>query len=390
MISLPLDEDGWPKWPPSLPAIWDSLERVWMSGDWGKYHSEIHRQCIDVVSQAMSVSNACTSVLPAPWCPYSSRIQASPEVRLCSSGTAAVELALRCCGVTVNDEVIVAAYDYPGNFRNVELLGAIPVLADVRAGGVTMDPDSLRQIQGEKVKAVVVSHLYGELADMLAIRKICDQRNWRLIEDACQVPGAGWDVGHDGRPDDFIPVGCLADCVTLSFGGSKLLSAGNGGAVLTRDDRLTAKLRSYVDRPSDALPLSALQCAVLLPQWVMLAELNHRRDVMAGRLAGWGWSALGASPVTASCAGHRRAHYKFALMAEDAGERLVLLQRLRALGLPVGEGFRSMHGTSERRSRKPVSLDHSIDLAARCVVLDQRALLTEDLIERLERSPSIR
>lgn len=385
MIALALDEDGWPRWPPALPEIRDSLERVWVSGEWGKYHTAIHQQCIEAVTHAMSVPKSLTSVLPARWQSHSQRIRTVPQLRLCSSGTVAVELALRCCGVTVGDEVVVAAYDYPGNFRNIELLGATPVLADVREGGVTMDPQSLSQIHSEKVKAVVVSHLYGELADMLEIREICDQRNWRLVEDACQVPGAGWDVCVQKPTDDFVPVGCLADCTTLSFGGSKLLTAGNGGAVLTRDDRLTAKLSAYADRPSDAMPLSALQCAVLIPQWSMLGELNHRRDAMASRLSERDWSAMAAVPIKAHCSGIRRAHYKFALMAEDASHRAVLLQQFRALGMPVGEGFRSMHGTSERRSRKPVPLDHARELGERCVLLDHRALLAEDLIERLDR-----
>lgn len=388
MIALALDDDGWPKWPPSLPAIRDSLERVWLSGDWGKYHAEIHQQCIEAVTQAMSLPAACTSELPAQWQVHAPRIHTSPQVRLCSSGTAAVELALRCCGVAEGDEVVVAAYDYPGNFRNVELLGATPVLVDVRDGGVTMDPESLRQVQGKKVKAVVVSHLYGELADMLAIREICDQRDWRLIEDACQVPGAGWRVGHEERPADVLPIGCLADCTTLSFGGSKLLTAGNGGALLTRDDRLTARLRAYADRPSDLMPLSTLQCAVLLPQLAVLAELNFRRDVMATRLTEWDWSTVAAVPIIIDRSGLRRAHYKFAVIADDARQRPVLLQRFRALGLPVGEGFRSTHSTSERRSRKPVPLDHARKLSANCVVLDHRALLAEDLIARMNYSLS--
>lgn len=385
MIVLALDDDGWPRWPPALPEIRDSLHRVWMSGEWGKYHTAIHQQCIETVTHAMSVSNAFSSVLPAPWQSHSQRIRTVPQVRLCSSGTVAVELALRCCGVTLGDEVVVAAYDYPGNFRNIELLGASPVLADVREGGVTMDPKSLRQIQSEKVKAVVVSHLYGELADMLSIREICDQRNWRLVEDACQVPGAGWDIGLHDRNDDFVPVGCLADCTTLSFGGSKLLTAGNGGAVLTRDGRLTARLSAYAERPSDTMPLSALQCAVLLPQWSMLDELNHQRSAMVTRLTEWDWSAMGAAPIKTQYSGIRSAHYKLAFMPKDASQRAVLLRRFRESGLPVGEGFRSMHGTSERRSRKPVPLDHARELGERCVVLDHRALLAEDLIERLER-----
>lgn len=384
MIELALDDGGWPLWPPQAPSIWESLQQVWASGQWGKYESAIHTQCLDTITEATSMLAVSTQTLPPRWRAHRQRIERAPAVRLCSSGTVAVELALRCCGVAANDEVVLAAYDYPGNFRSIELLGAIPVLADVRPGGVTMDPQSLSQVEGEKIKAVVVSHLYGELADMVSIREICDQRNWKLIEDACQVPGAGWDMRVDSTSRVVIPVGSLADCATLSFGGSKLLSAGNGGAVLTREDRLAARLRSHADRPSDAFPLSALQCAALLPQWSMLDELNHRRGTMAARLRQWDWSEIGAEPLSADSRGQIPAHYKFALLADDPSSRAGLLQSLWAMGLPVGEGFRSTHRTSERRSRKPVALDHAKTLGARCIVLDHRALLADDLIERLE------
>ncbi|TWU18690.1 DegT/DnrJ/EryC1/StrS family aminotransferase [Allorhodopirellula heiligendammensis] len=386
MIELPQGADGWARWPPQTEAIAQALQGAWASGEWGKYDSPVHARCVDTVTQAMSMSSESVAAISPLWQFYLDRMEPPPLIRLCSSGTAAVELALRCCGVVAGDEVVVAAYDYPGNFRCIELLGATPVLADVRPRGVTMDPQSLREIEGDDIKGVVVSHLYGELADILAIREICDQRNWWLIEDACQVPGAGWEVGKDPSSSTFAPVGCLADCATLSFGGSKLLSAGNGGAIVTRNPRLHSRLRSFLDRPSDMLPLSALQCAVLIPQWGMLDELNRRRCDMVSRLRGWDWTRLGAAPISMAVGGQTNAHYKFAVQAKDASGRALLLRRLRSIGLPVGEGFRSMHGTSGRRSRKPVSLDHSQLLGERCLVIDHRALLANDLIERLDQA----
>ncbi|TWT67565.1 DegT/DnrJ/EryC1/StrS family aminotransferase [Allorhodopirellula solitaria] len=383
MIPLERDEQGWPVWPPQSPEIWESLQQLWASGQWGKYAAEIHAHCTEAVARAMSISNL-PSKLPSPWDRDTSRIHATPLTRLCSSGTAAIELSLRCCGVTEGDQVAVAAYDYPGNFRTIELLGATPVLVDVKAGGSTLDPQSLRQVENARVKAVVVSHLYGELADMPAIREICDQRNWMLIEDACQVPGAGWELEGD-TADAFLPVGCLSDCATLSFGGSKLLSAGNGGALLARNPRVAARLPSYLDRPSDTFPLSALQCSVLLPQWETLAEFNRRRSRTVTRLREWDWSQFGLSPLASETLGQRRAYYKFAMQADESQDRPALLRRLRAAGFPIGEGFRSMHRTSDRRSQKPVPLPHASELGKRCVVLDHRALLADDLIERLDR-----
>ncbi|MFG0255497.1 MAG: DegT/DnrJ/EryC1/StrS family aminotransferase, partial [Rhodopirellula sp. JB053] len=314
----------------------------------------------------------------------------------CSSGSAAVELSLRGVGVKPGDEVIVAAYDYPGNFRTIELLGGKPVLVDVRANGVTIDPASLEQIHSDSVRAVIVSHLYGELADVLSIRKICDERGWHLIEDACQVPGAGW-CSNTGNGSDspqgsqetdagFVPVGALADVVAYSFGGSKLLSAGNGGAVVTRDPRVAARLKSYVDRPSDAYAFSALQSAVILPQLSTLRNYNERRTAMAVRMNARDWGALNAHPACEINADVPASIYKYALVADSQPQagRDHLIEQLRRIGLPVGKGFRSLHATSPQRSSKPVPLHRSQVLGENCVVIDHRALLADNLIERLK------
>ncbi|MFG0291182.1 MAG: DegT/DnrJ/EryC1/StrS family aminotransferase, partial [Rhodopirellula sp. JB044] len=251
---LSLDDLGWPVWPPNDPAVFQSLQRTWDAGEWGSYHTELHSRCAEQFANLCRVNDRWATDDASPWHRYADRIQRDVNVRLCSSGSAAVELSLRGVGVKPGDEVIVAAYDYPGNFRTIELLGGKPVLVDVRANGVTIDPASLEQIQSDSVRAVIVSHLYGELADVLSIRKICDERGWHLIEDACQVPGAGWRSNTGNGSDSpegsqetdagFVPVGALADVVAYSFGGSKLLSAGNGGAVVTRDPRVAARLKS--------------------------------------------------------------------------------------------------------------------------------------------------
>ncbi|MBB3207651.1 dTDP-4-amino-4,6-dideoxygalactose transaminase [Rhodopirellula rubra] len=386
--ALPRCRDGWPIWPPRDPAIIESIERVWADGDWGRYHSAIHEKCAAQVADLATCSITSESQLGSPWSEYHERLSISPDVRLCSSGSAAIELALRASGVTAGDEVIVAAYDYPGNFRTIELLGATPVLADVRSGGVTMDPASLQWITGEAIRAVVVSHLYGELADIAEIRKICDERNWILIEDACQTPGAGWrprqTTAASDDNDSLIPIGALADVATLSFGGSKLLSAGNGGAIITRNDRVAARLRTYADRPSDVFAFSPLQCAALIPQLGTLNTYNRTRRESVNRLGNWDWHQWNATPLSETTNHQTQAFYKFAIRVDADTERASVFDRLSRIGLPAGEGFRSMHATSDRRSRKPVSLDHSRALGERCVVIDHRVLLADDLIERLD------
>ncbi len=323
-----------PTWPPQWPEIQASVVRSIRSGEWGNY-----------------LSQACQTLSDDLAGRYS-----STHVRLCCSGSAAVEIALRAVGVGPGDEVILSALDYPGNFRTIELLGARPVLVDLAPDSVRLDRQQLEAAGSEKVKAVIVSHLFGVAADVLEIRKACDDHGWALIEDACQVPGmriAGHAGGQaagltgsdpaDSGPKDSVPVeadrpaGSVGHFGTLSFGGSKPLTAGNGGALLTSDPKLAARLGPLLDRPSDTMPLSPLQAAALRPQLDRLDEMNrHRRETVAfietqvvPKLTRWQW----LSPTDASVF---PGYYKIAWAAHDEPHRQ------RIVGGPRGSGCRSV------------------------------------------------
>ncbi len=188
------------------------------------------------------------------------------KVQLCCSGTIGVELALRGCKIGPGDEVIMAAYDFPGNFRAIEATGATVVLVDIGDKSWTINSvDELEQAIRPKTKGLIVSHLHGTMAPMRVISEWATTQKIALIEDACQAPGAV----VDGQP-----VGSWGDVSILSFGGSKLLSAGRGGAVLTNDLRIDQRMRVFRDRGNDAFAMSELQAAVLEPQ---LAWLDSKR-----------------------------------------------------------------------------------------------------------------
>jgi dTDP-4-amino-4,6-dideoxygalactose transaminase len=369
-----------PTWPPQWPEIQASVVRSIRSGDWGNYLSQACQTLADDLAGQSS----------------------STHVRLCCSGSAAVEIALRAVGVGPSDEVILSAFDYPGNFRTIELLGARPVLVDLAPDSVRLDRQQLEAAASEKVKAVIVSHLFGVAADVLEIRKACDDHGWALIEDACQVPGmritgrlGGQAAGPadsgpvdsgpvDSGPVDSGPVladrpaGSVGHFGALSFGGSKPLTAGNGGALLTSDPKLAARLGPLLDRPSDTMPLSPLQAAALRPQLDRLDEMNrHRRDTVAfietevvPKLTRWQW----LSPTDPSVF---PAYYKVAWAAQDESHRQRIVGESARIGLPIGEGFKSMARCSDRRCRKPVPLIHAEKLGHTLIVLDHTALLVD-------------
>jgi dTDP-4-amino-4,6-dideoxygalactose transaminase len=229
----------------------------------------------------------------------------------------------------------------------------------------------------------LVSHLHGQVVDSLAVAELCRQRGWYLIEDACQAFGAGRiQMAGDERPR-FVPVGAMADWTTYSFGGSKPLTCGNGGALATGLDGKYQKLKGIVDRPSDAFPLSPLQCAALLPQLSWLNRMNQIRCENASQLSRLDWAAVGCTAIWDDDPSLVRAPYKFPLLARDGQTRGNVLQALRSIGLPCGTGFRAMHRTSERRSDKLVPLMNAERLSDGLLVIDHRALLAADVADRI-------
>jgi len=293
-------------------------------------------------------------------------------VRLASSGTIAVELALRGVGVQSGDEVILAAYDFPGNFRAIEAIGALPVLVDVVPNGWTLDLTQLDQARSEKTRAILVSHLHGQLAAMPGICDWAKLHQVKVVEDACQVPGANL-AGH--------PAGSWGDAGTLSFGGSKLLSAGRGGAVLTRYPEVMQRMVVFADRGNDSFPLSQLQAAVLLPQLKSLEGQNRLRNANVNRLRSLLAENSSIELLPASEEPDISAYYKVGFFVAPTTEltpaRVELISNLTEQGLEIGEGFRGFYLRSDRRCRKVGSLVHATNAAEHTMLLHHTVLLQE-------------
>jgi dTDP-4-amino-4,6-dideoxygalactose transaminase len=302
----------------------------------------------------------------------------------CCSGTFAVELALRMLKVGPGDEVILAGYDFPGNFRAIEAVGATPVLVDIVPRCWHLDPRQLQTAASSQVKAIIVSHLHGVLAPMPEIVEIARQRGWQIVEDACQAPGAI--IG--GRP-----AGTWGDVGTLSFGGSKLLTAGRGGAVLTNDATLLQRAKVYCERGNHAYPLSELQAAVLLPQVAALEERNAQRRQAVERIVSTyeiecGGSATALRPAAVTCAPDQTAYYKLGWLVElpeDNADfirtselRDSLAKTLQAAGVEIDAGFRGFSRRAASRCRKPAPLTFSDQAAAGTLVLHHPVLIADD------------
>jgi perosamine synthetase len=348
----PLRPQGPPPWPVDDGEVADILRELAASRDWGRYHGP---WCDRLIATLQSLTG-------------------SEHVLLCSSGTAAVELALRGVQVSPGDEVLLAAYDFKANFTNVLTLGATPVLVDVRADDCQLDISQLDAARTPRTKAVLASHLHGGLVDMPALRDWADRHGLALIEDACQAHGA---TIH-GRP-----AGRWGHVAVLSFGGSKLLSAGRGGAVLTSDPAIAQRIRLYTQRGNDAYPLSELQAAVLLPQLDRLPERHQRRAHAAARLRELLHGTPGLTFFPSPRADCDPAYYKLALLYDPAPfdnlPRDRFAEALRAEGIPLDPGFRSLHRTHARsRFRASAPLPHADRADESLLQLHHPFLLADD------------
>lgn len=343
-----------PPWPPFDAEIADAMAKAMADGTWGQYQGPHTQRLADALATMLDIEH----------------------VLLCCSGTIAVQLALRGLGVGDGDEVLLAAYDYPGNFRAIEAVGATPVLVDVQSNDVTIDAIRLAEACGPKTCAVIASHLHGMMAPMRAIMTIAEAHGLGVVEDACQTPGAT----IEGRQ-----AGTWGDVGVFSFGGSKLLSAGRGGAIVTR--RADVHQREiFAHQGNDAFPLSQLQAIVLLPQLAKLAERNKLRRENVERLV----ASLGTSsrlrPLLAHNVDVVAAYYKLAFWCEATvgNTRDEFIERAQAVGVAIDSGFRGFTHRGSKRCRRAGSLDNSTRAASELVVLHHPVLLeSAETIEQL-------
>jgi len=152
-----------------------------------------------------------------------------------ASGTEALQLALIACGIGPGDEVITASFTAMPTVLAIAASGAIPVLVDISPQTYTLRPDQLAGALSHKTRAIVPVHLYGHCADMDPILEFATAHKLYVIEDAAQAHGSLYRSRKAGSMGDL---GCF------SFYPSKNLGAcGDGGAVVTHDPDLAARLR---------------------------------------------------------------------------------------------------------------------------------------------------
>ena len=198
-----------------------------------------------------------------------------------NNGTTALHMALLAFNIGPGDEVITTPHSWISTSWGIAYTGATPVFVDIDSKSYNLDPNLVEAAVTPRTRAVLPVHLYGQSADMTAIRAICQRHNLVLIEDAAQAHGAQ----HGGQT-----VGAIGDAACFSFYPGKNLGAfGEAGAVTTNSDQIARRIRCLRDHAQDGrhnhveigfnTRMEGLQGAVLdvklrrLPDWT-----QRRRD----------------------------------------------------------------------------------------------------------------
>jgi dTDP-4-amino-4,6-dideoxygalactose transaminase len=155
-----------------------------------------------------------------------------------TNGTAALEVVLAALGVGPGDEVIVPDFTFIATASAVLAAGALPVLVDVTPDTYCLDPDLVEEKITDSTKAIIAVHMGGHPADLDRLSEIIRRHSIRLVEDSAHAHGSEW----KGRK-----IGAIGDIGTFSFQASKLITAGEGGIIITNDDELERRARSVHD-----------------------------------------------------------------------------------------------------------------------------------------------
>ncbi|NNM55446.1 MAG: DegT/DnrJ/EryC1/StrS aminotransferase family protein [Spirochaetales bacterium] len=155
-----------------------------------------------------------------------------------SNGTVAIHLALAALGIKPGDEVIIPDLTFVATANAVAYCGAVPVLADVDPVSLCLTAETIKAKLTSRTKAIIPVHLYGQPAEMDAIKRLADEHHLWVVEDVAEAHGAAW----KGKK-----VGSWGHCGTFSLYGNKIITTGEGGLITTDDEALAQRLRFLRD-----------------------------------------------------------------------------------------------------------------------------------------------
>lgn len=265
-----------------------------------------------------------------------------------NSGTAALHVAVAAAGIGPGDEVIVPPYTFTATASSVLMHNAVPVFADVTLDTFNLDPGRVEEAVTERTKAIIPVHLFGHPAEMDAVMDIADHHHLAVIEDCAQAPGAE----YRGKK-----VGTFGDLAAFSFQRTKNMTTGEGGMVITDDEKLAHRCR-LVRNHGEALMagqkreylanilgwnyrMTEMEAAIGIEQLKKLDQFNAVRRRNAQYLTGKLAAIRGITPAyEAPHVVHVYSTYPVRYDAEAIGiPKKQFMAALEAEGIPVWGGY---------------------------------------------------
>ena len=300
-----------------------------------------------------------------------------------ASGTDALMLALRACGVQPGDEVILPTFTFVATGSAVTALGAKPVFADIHPNTYNLDPAQLERRVTPRTRAIITVHLYGLPADMDSIVAFARTKKLVVIEDAAQAIGAS----YKGRK-----VGSLADIACLSFYPTKNLGAyGDAGMIVTNSAVMAARLHTLRNHGQTARYISSepgwnsrldeIQAAILRVKLRHLPEWQRARQAHAAEYSHQ-FQMPGITPPFIP-EGHEHVFHQYTIRVEerDTLQRLLADQKIgSAVYYPVPLHLQPLYASL---GYKPGAFPHAENAAKEVLSLPMYPELRSDQLARV-------
>ncbi len=335
----------WPKWP-----FWDNKEEKALietlkSGIWS-YNGPMEKEFNRMYAEFNGVKHALSA----------------------ANGTVTLQMALEACCIGLGDEVILPGLTWQATAATILDVNATPVLVDVCEDTWCIDPEKVREAITPRTKAIIPVHLYGSFADMDEIMKIAKEHDLYVIEDCAHKHGGEW----KGKK-----AGSIGDIGSFSFQLSKILTAGEGGALTTNSfslfERLDA-LRNCGRRPepqgssetdkgeglyfdegnflqSGNYRITEFQAAILIEGLKRLPEQNRLREQNALYLNSLLKDIPGIKPMRRDNRETHEAYYNYSFRYDSKEFRDLPVKKFRAalseeLGIEVAASYTPLNKCS--------------------------------------------
>jgi perosamine synthetase len=313
------------------------------------------------------------------------------HVSAVSSGTAALHLATRAAGIEAGDEVVTTPFSFVASANCLLYEKARPVFCDIDARTLNINPQAAAAAVTERTTGLLPVHIFGYPADMPALEGLASDRGLWMVEDACEALGA--------RHGDGPAVGARGNFATFGFYPNKQLTTGEGGALVSPDDALKARVDSERnqgrapdmgwldhDRLGFNYRLSDLACALGVAQVARLDDMLAARAAVAGLYSEGLAGIEGLGLPCADSGGDRRGWFVYVVQLPPGADRDRTIDSLRARGIDSKPYLPAIHLMSfyrELLGHRAGDFPVCEDVAARSLALPFYPELAEGQVERV-------